>query len=67
MSHAHDREARECLDRLREALGRHGITLPSLDLHLLSYAGSYADPPLISLGNCNLATARLLTDALAAR
>ncbi|MFF4365383.1 hypothetical protein [Streptomyces sp. NPDC001594] len=67
MSPAHDREARECLDRLREALRRHGITLPSLDLHLLSYAGSYTTPPLISLGNCNLATARLLTDALAAR
>ncbi|MFF4328066.1 hypothetical protein ACGFY6_19140 [Streptomyces sp. NPDC048387] len=66
-SHAHDREALECLDRLRDALDRHGITLPSLDLHLLSYAGSYATPPLISLGNCNLATARLLTDALAAR
>jgi hypothetical protein len=66
-SHAHDREARECHDHLRDALNRHGITLPSLDLHLLSYAGSYTTPPLISLGNCNPATARALTDALAGR
>ncbi|MGW7458723.1 hypothetical protein [Streptomyces sp. NPDC054797] len=64
-SHTHDREATECLDRLRAALAGHGITLPSLELHLLSYAGSYATPPLISLGNCNLDTARRLADALA--
>ncbi|WP_251056715.1 hypothetical protein [Streptomyces sp. ISL-94] len=64
-THPHDREATECLDRLRAALAAHGITLPSLDLHLLSYAGSYRTPPLISLGNCNLATAQRLADALA--
>lgn len=64
-SHPHDREAITCLMELREALTSHGITLPSLDLHLLSYSGRYASPPLISLGNCNLDTARRLTAALA--
>ncbi|MGW7450446.1 hypothetical protein [Streptomyces sp. NPDC054787] len=66
-SHTHDREAAECLDRLRAALAEHGITLPSLDLHLPSYASSYGAPPLISLGNCNTATARALADALSPR
>ncbi|UQX01924.1 hypothetical protein [Streptomyces sp. RerS4] len=65
--HAYDREAIECLDALRAALGRHNITLPSLDLHLLSYAGSYRTPPLIALGNCNVATARALAAALGER
>ncbi|MFJ4775363.1 hypothetical protein [Streptomyces sp. NPDC088762] len=63
-THPHDREAIECLDRLRAALAGHGITLPSLELHLLSYAGSYTTPPLIALGNCNLATAHRLADVL---
>ncbi|OEJ32729.1 hypothetical protein [Streptomyces subrutilus] len=65
-NHPHDREAASALESLRAALAAHGVTLPSLDLHLLSYAGRYDSPPLISLGNCNLATARRLTDALAA-
>nr|WSX50803.1 hypothetical protein OG409_18745 [Streptomyces sp. NBC_00974] len=63
--HPHDREAIDCLMELRTALASHGIALPSLDLHLLSYSGRYASPPLISLGNCNLATAQRLTAALA--
>lgn len=62
--HPHDREATTALDNLRSALEGHGITLPSLDLHLLSYAGRYASPPLIALGNCNAATAQRLADAL---
>ncbi|MFJ3922562.1 hypothetical protein [Streptomyces sp. NPDC090022] len=62
--HPHDREALAALDALRAALAAHGITLPSLELHLLSYAGTYATPPLISLGNCNPATAQRLADAL---
>ncbi|MCY0932364.1 hypothetical protein OTB20_40700 [Streptomyces sp. H27-H1] len=65
--HPHDHEATAALNRLREALAAHGITLPSLDLHLLSYAGRYDSPPLISLGNCNPATAHRLATALAAK
>ncbi|MFE5866458.1 hypothetical protein ACFQ77_38780 [Streptomyces virginiae] len=64
--HAPDREAIAALDALRTALTSHGITLPSLDLHLLSYAGRYDSPPLITLGNCNTATARRLADVLRA-
>ncbi|MFV2117372.1 hypothetical protein ACE14D_02555 [Streptomyces sp. Act-28] len=52
-----DREARATVDELRVALGAHGIKLPSL-------GRDYGDPPLITLGNCNLATARALVDAL---
>ncbi|MGW0365476.1 hypothetical protein [Streptomyces sp. NPDC002990] len=66
-THPHDREAMDALNQLRAALGAHGITLPSLDLHLPSYASSYRTPPLITLGNCNVATARLLATALADR
>ncbi|WP_411103551.1 hypothetical protein [Streptomyces sp. cmx-4-9] len=59
-----DAVSRTALLALREALAAHGITLPSLGLHLMSYAGSYATPPLIALGNCNPGTARALADAL---
>lgn len=62
--HLHDREAAAALDALRGALAAHGITLPSLDLHLPSYAGRYGTP-LITLGNCNAATAQRLAAALA--
>ncbi|GLX34873.1 hypothetical protein [Streptomyces lavendulae] len=62
-----DRVAITALTELRAALAAHGITLPSLDLHLPSYAASHRSPPLISLGNCNPATAQRLADALAAR
>ncbi|MGR4881535.1 hypothetical protein ACIPUC_19295 [Streptomyces sp. LARHCF249] len=65
--HTHDRETIEALAALRAALAAHGITLPSLALHLPSYAGSYRTPPLIALGNCNLATAQRLVAALAER
>ncbi|WUQ57095.1 hypothetical protein OG340_20695 [Streptomyces virginiae] len=50
----------------RSALTAHGITLPSLDLHLRSYAGRYDSPPLITLGNCSAATAQRLADVLRA-
>ncbi|AWZ05662.1 MULTISPECIES: hypothetical protein [unclassified Streptomyces] len=63
--HPHDREATTALENLRAALAGHGITLPSLDLQLLSYAGRYSSTPLITLGNCNAATAQRLADALA--
>lgn len=65
--HDRDHEAQEALEQLRTALAAHGITLPSLDLHLLSYAGRYTTPPLITLGNCNTATAQRLAAALAAQ
>ncbi|MFF9979620.1 hypothetical protein [Streptomyces erythrochromogenes] len=63
--HTHDREAAAALDALRAALAAHGITLPSLDLHLPSYAGRYGTPPLITLGNCSAATAQRIAAALA--
>lgn len=65
--HTHDREAIVAVTELRAALAAHGITLPSLDLHLPSYASSYRTPPLIALGNCNAATAQRLAAVLAER
>ncbi|MFJ4314641.1 hypothetical protein ACIP46_05085 [Streptomyces lavendulae] len=62
-----DRVAITALTELRAALAAHGITLPSLDLHLPSCAASHRTPPLISLGNCNPATAQRIADALAGR
>ncbi|MGY4390719.1 hypothetical protein [Streptomyces sp. TE12347] len=50
--HPHDREAATALTALRAALTAHGITLPSLDLHPLSYAGRYDAPPLIRTRSC---------------
>ncbi|MFG3496173.1 hypothetical protein [Streptomyces sp. NPDC047928] len=52
-----DREARACVNELRVILGSHGIKLPSL-------GRDYGTPPLITLGNCNLATARSLITVL---
>ncbi|MEU6893081.1 hypothetical protein ABZ934_15015 [Streptomyces sp. NPDC046557] len=66
-THPADREAIEALAQLRAALAAHGITLPSLDLHLASYASGYGNPPLITLGNCNTATAQRLAAVLADR
>ncbi|MFE9215323.1 hypothetical protein ACFYN3_03130 [Streptomyces lavendulae] len=65
--HDGDRIAITALTELRAALAAHGIALPSLDLHLPSYAASGTRPPLISLGNCNPATAQRIADALAGR
>ncbi|WP_267241727.1 hypothetical protein [Streptomyces sp. PR69] len=59
----HARDADACVESLRAALIAHGILLPSLRLDLPTYA-SYHVPPLVALGNCNLATARRLTEAL---
>ncbi|MFF8602669.1 hypothetical protein ACF065_22090 [Streptomyces sp. NPDC015232] len=55
--------AREAVRELRDALGRAGITLPSLGLDAVSLA---AEPPrpLVELGRCTAATARLLAAAL---
>ncbi|QIP70970.1 ATP-binding protein [Streptomyces sp. VN1] len=62
-SAAHDTTL--CVESLRAALAGHGITLPSLGVDLPSLAGSYRPPVgLVSLGNCNLQTARRLTEVL---
>ncbi|MEW2508602.1 hypothetical protein [Streptomyces sp. NPDC046870] len=54
-----------CVEELRAALALHGITLPSLRADLPSFAGTYAPPAgLVTLGNCNTATARALAAAL---
>ncbi|MPY51311.1 hypothetical protein [Streptomyces acidicola] len=54
-----------CVEELRAALALHGITLPSLREDLPTFAGTYAPPAgLITLGNCNTATARALAAAL---
>lgn len=52
-----DREARTLVDQLRIILASHDIKLPSL-------GRDFGTPPLITLGNCNLATARALVAAL---
>lgn len=53
----------DCVDELRGALAAHGITLPSLGVDLVSYAGDRT-PPLVTLGHCNLPTTRALTRVL---
>jgi hypothetical protein len=54
-----------CVEELRSALALHGITLPSLRVDLPSFAGTYHPPAgLVTLGNCNTATARALAAAL---
>ncbi|MFF3453134.1 hypothetical protein ACFYXH_02170 [Streptomyces sp. NPDC002730] len=60
----HPHDAATTVDQLRTALAAHGVTLPSLGIELSSLAAHYGTPPLIALGNCNMATARLLTEAL---
>ncbi|GCB46428.1 hypothetical protein [Streptomyces sp. NL15-2K] len=59
-------DATLCLEELRTALALHGLTLPSLRVDLTTFAAAY-DPPaaaLITLGNCNTATARELAALL---
>ncbi|SEQ02296.1 hypothetical protein [Streptomyces radiopugnans] len=56
--------AEEAVDELRKALRGAGVTLPSLRVDLVSYAGDTADPPLVELGRCTPATARRLAAAL---
>ncbi|MFF5531248.1 hypothetical protein ACFY71_02035 [Streptomyces cinerochromogenes] len=54
-----------CVEDLRAALALHGITLPSLRVDLPSFAGTYTPPAgLVTLGNCNTATARALAAVL---
>ncbi|MFE3648121.1 MULTISPECIES: hypothetical protein [unclassified Streptomyces] len=56
-------DVHDCVEGLRSALKANGITLPSLGVDLPSFAGTYP-PPLVALGNCNMATARELAEAL---
>lgn len=52
-----DEEARGLVNELRILLGSHDVKPPSL-------GRDYGSPPLITLGNCNLAAARALVAAL---
>lgn len=59
------RIAEEAVDELRRALRGAGLTLPSLRVDVVSYAGEAADPPLVELGRCTPDAARRLAAALA--
>ncbi|SED41796.1 hypothetical protein SAMN05216483_3797 [Streptomyces sp. 2131.1] len=52
------------IDALRAALKANGITLPSLGVDPLTFAGWTSRPPLVALGNCNTETARRLAEVL---
>ncbi|KUO21574.1 hypothetical protein [Streptomyces dysideae] len=56
-------EADTHVEQLRAALEANGVRLPSVRVEPTSLSAPYA-PPLITLGNCNLATAHALTAAL---
>lgn len=54
-----------CVEELRAALALHGIKLPSLTVHLPSFAARYGESTgLVALGNCNMTTARALAAVL---
>jgi hypothetical protein len=57
------KDAEAARDDLAAALAGAGITLPSLELDAPTCFG-YTVTPLISLGRCNIATARKLAAAL---
>ncbi|MFF3287108.1 hypothetical protein [Streptomyces sp. NPDC003023] len=57
-------EAEEAVNKLRVALKRSGITLPSLRIDPASYARD-VPCPLVELGRCDVETVRLVTAALA--
>ncbi|GAB2775825.1 hypothetical protein [Streptomyces daliensis] len=56
-------EADSATEELREALAGHAITLPSLQTDPVTYAGDHRHP-LVSLGRCNVETARKLAAVL---
>ncbi|MFI0862997.1 hypothetical protein ACH4RA_22545 [Streptomyces smyrnaeus] len=56
-------ESEECIAELGASLRAHGLTLPSLGVDPVTYAGGQPYT-LISLGNCNTATARALAAVL---
>ncbi|QKW10864.1 hypothetical protein HUT18_13810 [Streptomyces sp. NA04227] len=53
-------------EELREALAAHGIVLPSLGVDLVTFASTSPEhrAGLVTLGRCNLGTARALTTVL---
>lgn len=57
-------DIRPDVEALRTALAGHGITLPSLGVDPVTLAGRTVRPPLVALGNCTVATARQLAEAL---
>lgn len=57
------RETQETVQQLRQALAALGITLPSLDVDVMSYV-NITGKPLIELGRCDQDTARALAAAL---
>ncbi|MFB7010978.1 MULTISPECIES: hypothetical protein [unclassified Streptomyces] len=59
-----DHDIGPAVDALRAALAAHGITLPSLGVDPLTLARWAPRPPLVALGNCNVATARRLAEVL---
>ncbi|MCX4788848.1 hypothetical protein OG369_22525 [Streptomyces sp. NBC_01221] len=59
-----DADMQDCVNDLRAALAAHGVTLPSLGIDLPTFAARYRTLPLVTLGNCNLPTARALVAAL---
>lgn len=61
---ARGRLIRERGDEAVPGVRRNGVTLPSLTVNLPTFAGAYAGAPLISLANCNTATAGAPTAAL---
>ncbi len=56
-------EAEEVVKELRAALAKAGISLPSLGLDPVSLARE-APCPLVELGRCSVATARLIAAVL---
>ncbi|MEV5934672.1 hypothetical protein ACIQCD_23250 [Streptomyces sp. NPDC093250] len=56
-------EAEEVVEQLRAALAKAGISLPSLGLDPVSLARE-APCPLVELGRCSVATARLIAAVL---
>ncbi|MFI7243561.1 hypothetical protein [Streptomyces qinglanensis] len=58
-------EGEACIAELGAALRAHGLTLPSLGVDPVTYAGRQPRP-LVSLGNCNVETARALAAVLRA-
>jgi hypothetical protein len=59
------KEAETARDELADALRAAGITLPSLNVDILTYVNADAWP-LVDLGRCNVRTVRRLASVLRA-
>ncbi|MBO8194459.1 hypothetical protein ITI46_22750 [Streptomyces oryzae] len=64
-AYGRSKSVEECIAELSVALRANGLKLPSLGADPVTYAG-WQPYPLISLGNCNLDTARALAAVLRA-